>query len=97
MLFVNVDLLPRASTARSTGFSFGAMLDECSERDLGIVLAAFLKFGPGGLGVKICLERHQADAESREIAVEVVVFGTGIVFAHAGVAHPVVAAFAPPQ
>ena len=39
-------------------------------------------------------ERHQADAQGREVAVEVVVFRAGFLFAHAGVAHPVVAAFA---
>lgn len=39
-------------------------------------------------------ERHQTDPEGREVAVEVVVFRAGFVFAHAGVAHPVVAAFA---
>lgn len=44
--------------------------------------------------MKIGLERHQADAQGREVAVEVVVFGTGFVFAHAGIAHPVVSAFA---
>ena len=44
--------------------------------------------------MKIRLERHQADTQGREVAVEVVVFGAGFVFAHAGVAHPVVAAFA---
>ena len=44
--------------------------------------------------MKVGFERHQADAQGREVAVEVVVFGAGFVFAHAGVAHPVVAAFA---
>jgi hypothetical protein len=44
--------------------------------------------------VKVRLDRDQADAQGREVAVEVVVFGAGFVFAHAGVAHPVVAAFA---
>jgi len=77
----------------ATVFSFGAVLDECLEGDLGIVLAALLKFGPGRLWVKVGLEGHQADAQGREVAVEVVVFGAGFVFAHAGVAHPMVAAF----
>ena len=40
------------------------------------------------------LERDQANAQGREVAVEVVVFGACFVFAHAGVTHPVVAAFA---
>jgi hypothetical protein len=45
-----------------TVFSFGAVLDECLEMDLGIVLATLLKFGPGRLGVKVRLERDQAHA-----------------------------------
>jgi hypothetical protein len=44
------------------------------ERDLGIVLAALLQGGPRSLGVKVRLERDQADAQGREVAVEVVVF-----------------------
>ena len=44
--------------------------------------------------MKVRLEGDQADAQGREVAVEVVVFGAGFIFAHAGVAHPVVAAFA---
>ena len=44
--------------------------------------------------MQVRFERHQADAQGREVAVEVVVLGAGAVFAHAGVAHPVVAAFA---
>ena len=44
--------------------------------------------------MKVRLERDQADAQGREVAVEVVVFGAGFIFAHAGVAHPVIAAFA---
>ena len=44
--------------------------------------------------MKVRLECHQADAQGREVAVEVVVFGAGFIFAHAGVAHPVIAAFA---
>ena len=44
--------------------------------------------------MKIRLERDQTDAQGREVTVEIVVFGAGFVFAHAGVAHPVVAAFA---
>jgi len=44
--------------------------------------------------VQVRFERYQADAQGREVAVEVVVLGAGVVFAHAGVAHPVVAAFA---
>ena len=44
--------------------------------------------------MKIGFEGHQADAQGREVAVEVVVLGAGLVFAHAGVAHPVVAALA---
>ena len=57
-----------------TVFSFGAVLDEYLERDLGIVLAALLQGGPRSLGVKVRLERDQADAQGREVAVEVVVF-----------------------
>lgn len=45
--------------------------------------------------MKVRLERHQTDAQGREVAVEVVVFGAGFIFAHAGVADPVVANFAP--
>ena len=44
--------------------------------------------------MKFRFERHQADAQGREVAVEVVVFGAGFIFAHAGVAHPVITAFA---
>lgn len=44
--------------------------------------------------MKVGLERDQADAQGREVAVEVIVLGAGFVFAHAGVAHPVVTAFA---
>ena len=44
--------------------------------------------------MQVRLDRDQADAQGREVAVEVVVLGAGVVFAHAGVAHPVVAAFA---
>lgn len=44
--------------------------------------------------MKVRLDRHQTDAQGREVAIEVVVFGPGLIFAHAGVAHPVVAAFA---
>jgi hypothetical protein len=43
-------------------FSFGAVLDEHLERDLGIVLAALLQGRPRSLGVKVRLERDQADA-----------------------------------
>ena len=57
-----------------TVFSFGAVLDEYLERDLGIVLAALLQGRPRRLGVKVRLERDQADAQGREVAVEVVVF-----------------------
>jgi hypothetical protein len=70
------------------------VLDECSERNAGIVLASFLEFRPGRLGVKVGLEGHQADAQGRKVAVEVMVLGAGSVLAHAGVAHPVVTAFA---
>ena len=42
-----------------TVFSFGAVLDEYLERDLGIVLAALLQGGPRSLGVKVRLERDQ--------------------------------------
>jgi len=59
---------------RATVFSFGAVLDEYLERDLGIVLAALLQGGPRSLGVKVRLERDQADAQGREVAVEIVVF-----------------------
>ena len=58
----------------TTVFSFGAVLDDYLERDLGIVLAALLQGGPRSLGVKVRLERDQADAQGREVAVEVVVF-----------------------
>jgi len=58
-----------------TVFSFGAALDEYLERDLRIVLAALLQGRPRSLGVKVRLERDQADAQGREVAVEVVVFG----------------------
>jgi hypothetical protein len=58
-----------------TVFSFGAVLDEYLERDLGIVLAALLQGGPRSLGVKVRLERDQTDAQGREVAVEIVVFG----------------------
>jgi hypothetical protein len=78
----------------STVFSFGAVLEECLERDAGVVLASFLEFGPGRVGVKVRLEGDQTDAQGGEVAVEVVVLGAGFVFAHAGVADPVVAAFA---
>ena len=44
--------------------------------------------------MKVRLEGHQADAQGRKVAVEVVVFGPGSIFAHAGVAYPVIAAFA---
>lgn len=44
--------------------------------------------------MKVGLERDETDAKSREVAVEVVVFGAGFVLAHAGVTYPVVAAFA---
>ena len=44
--------------------------------------------------MKVGFKCHQADAQGREVAVDVVVFGAGFVFAHAGVTHPVVAAFA---
>ena len=57
-----------------TVFSFGAALDEYLERDLRIVLAALLQGRPRSLGVKVRLERDQADAQGREVAVEIVVF-----------------------
>ena len=44
--------------------------------------------------MQVRFERHQADAQGREVAIDVVVPGAGFVFAHAGVTHPVVAAFA---
>lgn len=44
--------------------------------------------------MKICFDGDQADAQGREVAVEIVVFGAGLVFAHACVADPMVAAFA---
>ena len=44
--------------------------------------------------MKVRFESDQANAQSREIAVEVVVFGAGFILAHASVAHPVIAAFA---
>ena len=53
----------------TTVFSFGAVLDEYLERDLGIVLAALLQGGPRSLGVKVRLERDQADAQGREVAI----------------------------
>ena len=80
--------------SESTVFLFGAVLDECMEGNAGITLAALLEFWPGRLWVEVGLERDQADAQGREDAVEVVVLGAGFVFSHAGVAHPVVAAFA---
>ncbi|MBP7947582.1 MAG: hypothetical protein KA191_16150, partial [Verrucomicrobia bacterium] len=43
--------------SKATVFSFGAVLDEYLERDLGIVLAALLQGGPRSLGVKVRLER----------------------------------------
>jgi hypothetical protein len=46
-------------TQTFTVFSFGAVLDEYLERDLGIVLAALLQGGPRSLGVKVRLERDQ--------------------------------------
>ena len=52
-----------------TVFSFGAAIDEYLERDLGIVLAALLQGRPRRLGVKVRLERDQADAQGREVAV----------------------------
>jgi hypothetical protein len=84
----------REAPAVITVFLFGVVLDERTEWDAWIMLAAFLEFWPGRLGVEVGLERDQADTQGREVAVEVVVFGAGFVFAHAGVAHPVVAAFA---
>ena len=81
-------------TVRPTVFLFGAVLDESMEGDAWIMLAALLEFWPGRLGVEVGLQRDQADAQDREVAVEVLVLGAGFVFAHAGVAHPVVAAFA---
>jgi hypothetical protein len=53
----------------ATVFSFGAVLDEYLERDLGIVLAALLQGRPRRLRVKVRLERDQADAQGREVAV----------------------------
>ncbi len=54
-----------------TVFSFGAVLEECLERDTGVVLAALLQGRPRRLGVKVRVERDQADAQGREVAVEV--------------------------
>lgn len=44
--------------------------------------------------MEVCLDGYQADSQGREIAVEVVVFGAGSVFAHAGITDPVIFAFA---
>jgi hypothetical protein len=64
-----MSLAPDASLTAPTVFSFGAVLDEYLERDLGIVLAALLQGRPRRLGVKVRLERDQADAQGREVAV----------------------------
>ena len=70
---------------------FGSYLVESLESNGRIPLASFLNLGPTPCWVRQRLDRNKAHSQSSKGTVQVVVFGSGFVFAHAVVPNPVIA------
>ena len=81
----------QAAAFAASGALFGLDLGDSLESNGRIPLASFLNLGPTPCWVRQRLDRNKAHSQSSKGTVQVVVFGSGFVFAHAVVPNPVIA------